>query len=217
MIFSNLMAKNEGFENMDSQLIPQNDDFYPPSLKKLLKENAPKTITIWGNPGILKSKPLALFCSVKCPGKLILKTYDLAKQLRNEGIAVIGGFHSPMERECLDILLRRKQPVIICPNRSIKGIRLPAGWKKSISDGRFLLLSPFGEKLRRGTVQTAHYRNQIIAALAEEIFITYAAPQSKTEEFCREMLDWGKKVCTFEANTSLIDLGVQPIRDLARF
>lgn len=57
--------------------------------------------------------PLALVCSVKCPGDLILKTYDLAQQLREAEVTIIGGFHSLMERECLTILLRGNQP----PNR----------------------------------------------------------------------------------------------------
>lgn len=65
--------------------------------------------------GIFASCPkLALFCSIKCPGKLILNTYDLAKKLRQEGITVISGFHSPMEKECLRILLRSQNPVFWC-------------------------------------------------------------------------------------------------------
>lgn len=48
---------------------------------------------------------LVLSCSIKCPGNVILKTYDLAGALCDAGVPVIGGFHAPMEKECLDILL----------------------------------------------------------------------------------------------------------------
>ena len=83
-----------------------------------LENLAPKAITALGNLNALSSRRLvALFCSVKCPGDLILKTYDLARDLRQAGVAVISGFHSPMERECLDILLRGTQPVIVCRAR----------------------------------------------------------------------------------------------------
>jgi predicted AAA+ superfamily ATPase len=46
----------------------------------------------------------------------VLRTFALA--LREAGIPVIGGFHAPMEKECLDLLLRGTQPVVICPARS---------------------------------------------------------------------------------------------------
>ena len=62
---------------------------------------------------------LALFCSVKCPGKLIMDTYDLAQHLRDIGVTVISGFHSPMEQECLHILLRSPNPVIWCLARGL--------------------------------------------------------------------------------------------------
>lgn len=75
-----------------------------------------------GDIGILKSyKKLALFCSNKCPGEIIIKTYDFMRTLMDvNDIAVISGFHSPMEQECLNILLNGDVPVIICPARSIK-------------------------------------------------------------------------------------------------
>ena len=31
------------------------------------------------------------------------------------GVPMIGGFHTPMEQECLEVLLRGQQPVVICP------------------------------------------------------------------------------------------------------
>jgi predicted Rossmann fold nucleotide-binding protein DprA/Smf involved in DNA uptake len=63
---------------------------------------------IWaiGNLDILKTPLLGFFCSTKCPGNVIVHTYDLARALRDAGVPVICGFHSPMEKECLDLLLR---------------------------------------------------------------------------------------------------------------
>ena len=73
-----------------------------------------ESVTVVGDVHILRQPKVALFCSVKCPGKLILETYDLAKRFRNEGVLVISGFHSPMEQECLRILLRSPHPAIWC-------------------------------------------------------------------------------------------------------
>jgi hypothetical protein len=78
---------------------------------------------VLGDLNILDQKSLALFCSVKCPGNLILHTYDITQRLRQSGVTVIGGFHSPMEQECLRILLRGTQPVVVCPARSLSGMR----------------------------------------------------------------------------------------------
>src|SRR5919107_3381892 len=86
--------------------IKQGDRSYPRFLFEYLGHSAPAELCVLGNLDILQQKTLALFCSIKCPGNLILKTYDLAQQLREAEVPIIGGFHSPMERECLTILLR---------------------------------------------------------------------------------------------------------------
>src|SRR5438093_4671296 len=168
--------------------LQQDDSGYPPALHKYLGDRAPKTLTTLGNLDILQRKKLALFCSVKCPGTLILQTYDLACALRGAGITVIGGFHSPMEKECLALLLRGRQPVIICPARSIERLRLPTSWKALLAEDRLLLLSPFAEKLRRATADLARKRNEFVAALADAVFVAHAAPGSKMEQFCCDML-----------------------------
>jgi predicted Rossmann fold nucleotide-binding protein DprA/Smf involved in DNA uptake len=73
------------------------DSAYPSILPSLLGKDAPVRIAVLGDLTILDQKSLALFCSIKCPGNLILQTYDLAQRLRQFGVTVIGGFHSPME------------------------------------------------------------------------------------------------------------------------
>ena len=113
----------ECYKSMDIRYLHRDSPDYPVSLYKILGEKAPIRIAVRGNPEILQNKMLALFCSVKCPGRLILKTYDLVQELRHIGLTVIGGFHSPMERKCLTILLRCAQPIIICLARSIEKIK----------------------------------------------------------------------------------------------
>ena len=198
---------------MNINRINQNDPFYPSALKKCLGDSFPVTLTAIGNLDILQSKTLAVFCSNKCPGNIILKTYDLLRKLRERGITVISGFHSAMERECLNILLKGRQSVIICPARSIEGIRIKSEYKKFLEDGRLLILSPFAGKEKRISSDRAVKRNYFVAALATDVFIPYAAPGSKTEMFCRELLKWGKRVYTTddEKNTSLIETGIKTI------
>ena len=191
------------------------DPLYPAALQTHLGHSAPAAIAALGDLHILQRKSLALFCSVKCPGNLIVQTYDLAQKLRAAGVTVIGGFHSPMERECLRILLRSPHPVIICPARSLPK-RLAPEFRKPLEEGRLLLLSSFADAVCRADEETAHRRNRLVAALADRIFAAYAAPNSKTELFCREIIAWGKPLYTLagEANANLLALGAMPI---ARF
>lgn len=193
--------------------IPQGDPAHPSSLFTYLGNTAPKRIAALGHLAILNSKPVALICSVKCPGNIILQTYDLAQQLRDAGVPVIGGFHSPMEQECLRILLRGKQPVIVCPARGLHGMRLPAEHKVAVQAGRLLYFSPFSDKLHHATVETALFRNRFVAALAERIVIPYAAPNSKTFDLCRLLISWGKPIHTLtnQANAALMDLGAHVV------
>jgi len=193
--------------------LKQGDLVYPSAWKKFLGDCHPEIITTMGNLDILNQKKLAFFCSIKCPGHLILKTYDLAQHLKEAGVTVIGGFHSPIERECLTILLRGKQPVIVCPARSIKGLRMRRGYIKPLEEGRLLFLSPFKESQRRNTVETAMERNRFVAAFADAVFVAHASANSKMEKFCGEVLKLGKPLYTFEsdANKCLFNIGAKPL------
>ena len=155
----------------------------------------------------------ALFCSGKCPGEIILKTHDLAQRFRRLGISTIGGFHSPVEKECLRVLLRGEQPIIICPARSIENMRLKPEWKRALSENRLLILSIFAGKVRRSKVELAMQRNTFVAALADKIFVAHAAEGSKTLEFSKAVSEWGKPLFTFdtEANRWLLQLGAQSL------
>ena len=64
---------------------------------------------------MLDRRPLAIFYSARCPGGLIIQASDLAHALRDRGAAVSGGFHTPVERACLEILLTGAGPLIVCP------------------------------------------------------------------------------------------------------
>lgn len=197
---------------MDIVYLKQEDPNYPAILNNHYGKHVPKCIALHGNINILRLNKLALFCSIKCPGNLILQALDLAQALRKAGITVIGGFHSPMEREVLKTLLRSPHPIIICPARSINRMRLPKEYKRPIAENRLLLLSPFDEKHCRITVETSNIRNKFVAALSEKVFVAYAAPGSKTEQFCKDILASGKTIFTLKSddNKKLIELGAKP-------
>ncbi len=168
-----------------------------------------------GNLHLLEEALTAFFCSTRCPGDLILKTYDLARSMRDAGVAVIGGFQTPMEKECLRLLLRGSQPVVICPARSIENMRVPREWRPALDDGRLLVLSPFPAAVRRPTVDTAERRNDLVADLAAQVFIAHAAAGGRTESFARRWAALGKPkpLLTLDspANANLIALGAKSV------
>jgi predicted Rossmann fold nucleotide-binding protein DprA/Smf involved in DNA uptake len=170
-------------------------------------------VSVLGSVELLKQPALGLFCSIRCPGKVILEVYDLARALRDGGVPVVSGFHTPMEKECLDLLLRGTQPIIVCPARGIEGIRLPRAIKAGVKAGRILVLSPFDEKQRRITADLADQRNRLVATLASEVFVAYAEPGGKTEDLCREIIAMRKPLFTVGSheNSNLLSLGAKAL------
>lgn len=194
----------------DFQIIPPENPVYPPGLKTCIAfKNAP-ILTAIGNLSLIQ-KPafgsavpevIALFCSKQCPGNLILKTYDLAQSLRDAEIPIISGFHTPIEQDCLKILLRGTQPIIHCPARSIHNLRLSSEQKQAVDENRLLLISPFSSSYPRVTAELAGKRNDMIGAIAHTIFIAYAAPNSKTLGFSQSLIAAGKSVVTFASSSN---------------
>lgn len=197
----------------ETAVIQRNSAEYPVNLKTNLINPSSEKIYTLGDPLILQQKKISFFCSVKCPGEIILQVYDFIKNLIKKDVAVIGGFHSPIEQECLHILSRKKTPVIICPARALQGMRIKKEFKEPIDEGRMLLLSPFHEKHNRMSMKNSSVRNYFVAAVADAIFFAYAAPHSKTEIFCEEIISRGKPVYTLKSdfNKKLIAMGAIPV------
>jgi predicted Rossmann fold nucleotide-binding protein DprA/Smf involved in DNA uptake len=184
---------------------------YPRALERL-GPGAPTALAACGSPTILACPLLALFCSVGVPGDLVLRACDLARLLRDAGRAVIGGFQSPLERECLDSLLRGASPVVVCPARGIEGMRVPASWRAPLEEGRLLVLSPFPPLRRRATAEWAEERNRMVAALAERVVILYATPGGRLHRLAVEAVRWKKPVLCLDhpGNRELLVLGAEP-------
>lgn len=137
-----------------------------------------------GNPHLLSLPKTALFASTKCHGSVILPTYDQAALWRDEGRCIISGFHSPVEKECLRILLRGTQPIILCPARNLPS-RLPREWRAPVSEGRMLILSPFASNESRVT-DLADRRNKYVASIADEVWIAHASDGGKLQKSMNE-------------------------------
>lgn len=136
----------------------------------------------------------AFLCSKETPGATILKAFDRAAAWREAGCCVISGFHPPLEKECLAILLRGRQPIVLCPARGIGAVRLPPEQRRAIEDGRLTLISPFTPQDRRANADLGRRRNRFIAALADEIVFGFVAPGGSLARLRDEIQRWGAPV-----------------------
>lgn len=170
---------------------------------------------------------LALVCSTKCPGTIVVSALDAAAVLRDGCMIVIGGFQSPVERECLMFLLKGTVPLVVCPARSATGMRIPAVWKVAIADGRLTIRSAVDEGFeiqhtpskprrlaRRPTTALAEQRNRFVTSISDSVLILHASPGGKLDHLADEVLTAGRPLWTIDdpANHHLVARGARAIR-----
>jgi predicted Rossmann fold nucleotide-binding protein DprA/Smf involved in DNA uptake len=184
---------------------------YPDHLLGCLRAVAPDVVWARGDVVLVSRGCVALTASRRCPGSPIVQAMDLARALRDAGVVVVSGFHSPLERDCFGFLVRGDQGVIWCPARTIGPYRIPRERQQAVDEGRLLLLSPFDSTHRRQTAELARRRNEFVAALADVVIIAYADPGGSLESLAPRALDWGKPVLTLAVpeTENLVALGAE--------
>jgi predicted Rossmann fold nucleotide-binding protein DprA/Smf involved in DNA uptake len=125
-----------------------------------------------GNKEILNNYKIGFLCSRKVPANIILKTYDWTVEQREKGVCVVSGFHSKIEKDVFDILIKGTQPIILVLARSMMN-RWPQTINDAVKQERLLIISPFEKDVKRITSSTALKRNEQIVELADEIIIPY--------------------------------------------
>ena len=186
---------------------------YPSRVADYLADDAPQVLTLVGDRQILHNVQLALICSVSCPGSVVIKTFDTIRKVRDAGLVVAGGFHSPMERECLHFLLRGCQPVVLCPACGMDSFELGSEERRALDEGRLSVLSIFDQRFTKATPELASQRNDFVAALSGAVFVPHAVPGGKAEAAARRALARGQVVMTFDdaEHRHLIDYGAADV------
>jgi predicted Rossmann fold nucleotide-binding protein DprA/Smf involved in DNA uptake len=162
-----------------------------------------------GNKAILQEAQIAFLCSRRCPAQVVLKSYDWAIEKRNAKTCVLSGNHSQIEKDVLHYLLKGEQPIIVALARGLKK-RLEPELAEALAKNRLLIITPFSPRVTRVTQETANQRNELMAELANEIFVAYAQPGGNVERLIHRWLQKGKRVCMFDVqeNKALIETGV---------
>jgi len=178
---------------MGPQSISASDRSYPNRLIYRLGSDAPEGIELVGSASALSAPLTAFLCSKETPGATILKAFDQAAAWRDAGRCVISGFHSPLERQILDILLRGKQPVVMALPRGLGTLRLPTAQRKALEDGRLTIITQFPESAKRATADLARQRNRFVTALADEVVFAFISPGGSLSLLADELIGWGLK------------------------
>lgn len=69
-------------------------------------------------------------------------------------------------------------------------MRIPAECRPAFDAGRILFLSPFTEKPRRVDRESARYRNEMVAALADAVYLAHVRPGGDTERLLSLLTKW---------------------------
>lgn len=170
--------------------ITASDAAWPQQLGDRLGTLAPPTLYIAGPIAILAERRVGLFCSRRTPGDAILPAHDAARRLRDSGETVISGFQSPIEKECLKILLRGSQPIIICPARAIGAIHIDPQRRAAFDAGRILFLSPFATIPRRVNRESSVQRNEVVAAMADTAYVAHFSEEGQTARIVQLLRRW---------------------------
>jgi hypothetical protein len=91
---------------------------------------------------------------------------------------VISGFHTPVERDILEILARRGANIIWVPGRDLPKT-LDFAFKIPMDENRLLILTPFAySKPSRPTKESCSLRNRFVLGWTTQRFIPHVAPGS---------------------------------------
>lgn len=121
-----------------------------------------------GNKDLLKLPKTAFLSSREISPTVVLKCYDWATQERDKGTCVISGFHSPLERDVLSLLLKGKQPIILVLGRALYK-QIPDLLQNSLKENRLLLISPVSQTIKRQSRQSCFTRNSHIIEIADKV------------------------------------------------
>ena len=132
-----------------------------------------------GNTQLLDLHKVGYFASSKIATLSVLPTLDWVEDIaKREDIAVVCGFHSKMEREALDYLLRGRCGIICVLARSIYQ-QIPAIYHEAYDQNRVLFITEVeNPNIKMVNKEMATKRNQLIASLDDELVFSSLTPNS---------------------------------------
>lgn len=136
-----------------------------------------------GNISLLDRRKIGYFASGTIAALSVLPTLDWATEIaRREDVAVVSGFHSKMEREVLDFLLRGKCGIVCVLARSVYK-KIPEKYREAYNAGRVLFIAPFPTSASRTSRHLCQQRNEYVATISDELVFSSLTPNSSLHQF----------------------------------
>jgi predicted Rossmann fold nucleotide-binding protein DprA/Smf involved in DNA uptake len=170
---------------------------------------------LWGvgDAALLNCPLLGIVSARQVDSDLAAKTAPLLEQLASlKDLAFIGGWHSPMEKEVLQILLQQEAKIVLCIAKSLDRFIPSIAIETRITEGKGLILTHCGPNAKRITRNASLRRNELIAELTKALLIVSAPEGSASLTLAESALRRGKPVLTLEhpINKELLADGALP-------
>jgi len=131
-----------------------------------------------GNTSLLNCKKIGYFASNTIDSRSVLPTLDWAAEVaKRDDVAIVSGFHSKMEREVLDFLLRGKCGIVCVLARTIYK-KIPNRFREAYNAGRVLFISPFKTSATMTSRHLCQRRNEYVVSISDELVFSSLAPDS---------------------------------------
>lgn len=137
-----------------------------------------------GNKKLLELPKTAFLASSTIPPDMVLKCYDWAVRMADEGKCVISGFSSHLEREVFHFLSKGKQPIILVLARKMYK-DIPYELQALLTENRLLIISV--SNAVRQSKATALVRNRYICENADKVIMVGVTESSSLFTLKKQM------------------------------
>lgn len=151
------------------------------------------TVRQIGNVALMERDKVGFLSSRKVPPSAVMKCYDWATRMRDEGRCVMGGFQSPLEKDVLSLLLKGRQPIIWVLARKLwTPCGVPKAYRPAIDEGRLLVVSPVEQTIRRVDERSSAIRNRYILEHSRLVVFAALDPDGKLARLLARVrpLEW---------------------------
>ncbi len=132
----------------------------------------------FGNISILNLRKIGFLAGSKIASLSVLPTFDWAVEMaKREDVAIVSGFHSKIERQVLEFLLKGKCCIICVLARGIYK-RPVEPYIAAFNSGRVLFISNETDSITRASKETCHRRNEYVASISDKLVFSSVTPES---------------------------------------
>ncbi|MBP7603438.1 MAG: DNA-protecting protein DprA [Spirochaetes bacterium] len=197
------------------------EEGYPERLNRLMKNEAPSMLYVYGNRSLLREKSAAVLGEKAVSEKGELVAYRAAQELVRHRIAVTSGFARGVDLIAHRAALENGGGTIGVLPHGFSQLKMPDSMKEAYNPDFMLLVSPFGFDTEYSTFN-AFRRNRLACALSRAVFIVESPADGGIYEAAKSARALGVPLYATEyaeypdtaAGNPVImrELGAQPVR-----